>query len=309
MRNSIRFSHLHPLLLLLLLTSVLNCSGVSSPTSHPQAQVLPQRIISLAPSITEVLFALGLADRVVGVTRYCDYPHAAREKAEIGGYFDVNYEAVMVLDPDIAIHIKEHEDARARLSELGVQTLSVDHSGVQGILESITTIAERCGIEEKGNELRISLEERISMIQKNVSFASPRPRVLVTVGRSLRTGESGEIYVSGRDGFYDDLIRLAGGKNAYREETLKFPVLSSEGLARLDPDIIIEMIPEQPADKDRNLLLARWESIPGLTAVREGRVHIIAGDHVVVPGPRFIDLLENMVEIIHGKNQNRENGK
>ncbi|MEE8325601.1 MAG: ABC transporter substrate-binding protein, partial [candidate division NC10 bacterium] len=162
------------------------------------------------------------------------------------------------------------------------------------------------------------LENRMQEIQNSLSSVSPPPppalssskgvsasegsppRVLVAVGRSHEPGASGEIYVSGRDGFYDDLIRLAGGQNAYGDETLKFPALSAEGIVQLDPDVIIEMIPDLGPEMDMEGLLARWHDIPGLQATRSGRVHILGGDHVVVPGPRFVTLLEEMAALIHG---------
>jgi iron complex transport system substrate-binding protein len=223
------------------------------------------------------------------------------------------------------IHLTEHEDARHRLEDLRIKTLAVNHSRVKGILQSITTIGDHCGAQKEGKNLRHLLESRVREIQEilvsispnppvnpsenNISniSASPRPRVIVTVGRSLQAGETGEIYVSGRDGFYDDLISLAGGENAYREETLKFPALSAEGLASMDPDVIIEMIPDLQSLDDLNELMSYWENLPGLSAVREGRVHILGGDYVVVPGPRYIRLLEEMAELIHG--MKLENGE
>ena len=277
-------------------------SALSSFERRPRVetgQAQPARMVSLAPSITEILFSLGLGDRVTGVTRFCDYPPEALEKAKVGGYFDINYEAVMALEPDLAIHLSEHGDARTRLENLCIPTLAVDHSRVKGILESVITIAGRCGVKERGEELRCNLENRIQRIQELLTSASPRPRVVVAVGRSLQEGASGEIYISGRDGFYDDLIRLAGGENAYREETLRFPALSAEGLVRLDPDVIIEMIPDLSSEDDRLRLLARWQGIPGLRAASQNQVHIIGSDYAVVPGPRFIELLEEMGEIIN----------
>ncbi len=113
-------------------------------------------------------------------------------------------------------------------------------------------------------------------------------------------GSGGEIFISGRDGFYDDLIVLAGGMNVYREETLKFPGISDEGLIRLDPDVILEMVPDLAGESDRESLADLWRSKPGIRAVREGRVHILGEDYVVVPGPRFVDLLEDIATVING---------
>ena len=255
-----------------------------------------------------MLFKLGLGDRVAGVTRYCDYPPEATEKPVVGGYFDVNYEMLLSLEADLVILLTEHQDALVRLEELNIHTLAVDHSRVDGILESVTTIANRSGVNETGKNLRLSLENRIHNIQNRYFPASPRPRVpasdrttprvLVAVGRLMDKSSGGEIFISGRDGFYDDLIALAGGVNAYREETLKFPAISDEGLIRLDPDIILEMVPDLAGESDRESLMDLWRSKRGIRAVREGQVHILGDDYVVVPGPRFINLLEDIAEII-----------
>lgn len=299
--HGIRSFSLLPLLFLLLFLFS-SCSDPLAPSSsRPLDDALPRRIISLAPSITEMLFEMGLGDRVVGVTRYCDYPPEALDKVIVGGYFDVNYERLLSLEPDLVILLKEHQDAIIRLKELGIPTLAVDHSRVSGILGSITTIADRCQVQEKGEKLRLSMENRIHEVQENILSASvdSPPRVLVAVGRLMDKGSAGDIFVSGRDGFYDDLIALAGGVNAYRDETLKFPVISEEGLVRLDPDFILEMVPDLSDEKDRQSLMKLWQGKVQVRAVREGRVYILGEDYVVVPGPRFIYLLKDMAKIIN----------
>ncbi|MDT8395199.1 MAG: helical backbone metal receptor [bacterium] len=271
-------------------------------------QASPARIISLAPSVTEILFELGLGEKVVGVTRYCDYPPEVLEKPKVGGYLDVNYEAVLALAPDLVIHIAQHEEARDRLRELGIATLAVDHSRVNGIVDSIAVIGRACGAPALARKQVKELKARLSKVVSGYNF-NFTPRVLVAVGRSLEPGASGEIYVSGKDGFYDDLIRLAGGQNAYSEETLKFPALSAEGIARIDPDVILEMIPDLGPDDDMPALLSRWNDIPGLRAVKNGNVHILGGDYVVIPGPRFVTLLEEMAGLIHESGSRVESGK
>jgi iron complex transport system substrate-binding protein len=270
----------------------------------------PTRIISLAPSITEVLFELGQGGRVVGVTRYCDFPPGALEKSRVGGYFDVNFEAVLALKPDLVVHLVEHEDARKRLGDLGIETLAVDHSRVEGILRSITVIAQRCGVPERGEQLDRHLNDRILQIRKRYLTLAPvrplaatKPRVLVAVGRLMDKSSGGEVFISGSDGFYDDLIALAGGDNAYREATLKFPAISREGLVRLDPDVILEMVPDLTGEADRRNLMDIWKEKFGTRAVLEGQVHVLGEDYVVVPGPRFVDLLEDMARIINRAEQ------
>ena len=133
--------------------------------------------------------------------------------------------------------------------------------------------------------------------------------MLVAVGRLMDRRSGGEIFISGRDGFYDDLIVLAGGVNVYRKETLKFPAISDEGLIRLDPDVILEMVPDLAGETDRESLIDLWRSKPGIRAVREGRVHILGEDYVVVPGPRFVKLLEDMAEIINSLDPSTSSGQ
>ena len=269
------------------------------PAAPPPHQPLHyERIISLAPSITEVLFSLGLGDRVVGVTRYCDYPPEALEKPKIGGYFDINYEAIITAAPDLVVLMKEHDKPREYLKRLGIETLTVDHSSVDGIMESIRLIGEKTGTKKTADKILMETEKRIERV-KAMTKDLNKPTVMVAVGRSLQTGAAGAVYISGRDGFYDELISMAGGINAYAKDTLKFPALSAEGVARLNPQVIIEMVPDVTDPQTDEKMLEKWRSIPGLTAVSKGRVYVLNQDYVVVPGPRFILLLERMAEVIH----------
>ncbi|TNF49060.1 ABC transporter substrate-binding protein [bacterium] len=256
------------------------------------------RIISLAPSITEILFALELGQNVVGVTRYCDYPPQAAEKMKVGGYFDINYEAILTAEPDLVVLLKEHEQPRNYLERLNIETLTVDHSNVQGIIRSIVHIAEKTDTVSRSERIVSDLKERIDSISKLIGELE-RPRVMVAVGRNMETGVAGEVYVSGQDGFYDSLITLAGGENAYGHSTLKFPALSAEGVARLNPQVIIEMAPDIDDGKMASQILDQWRSIPGVEAVGNERIYLFSEDYAVVPGPRFILLLEWMARVIH----------
>jgi len=299
----VNFSTSALLHLLVLLLFQFSCSDppLSPSPPRPLDDAPPRRIVSLAPSITEVLFRLDQGSRVVGVTRYCDYPPEATEKPVVGGYFDVNYEMLLSLEPDLVILLKEHQDAVDRLAELGVRTLTVDHSRVQGIIDSFGAIGAQCGPEaaSKASDLEEWSRWNIGLVSKAVD-GLPRPKVMIAVGRLMDKGSGGEIFISGRDGFYDDLLTLAGGINSYRQETLKLPAISDEGLIRLDPDVVLEMVPDLSGDEDRSSLMELWRSKTGIRAVEEGRVYILGQDYVVVPGPRFVYLLKDMAELIHG---------
>ncbi len=262
------------------------------------------RIVSLAPSITESFYAMGLGDRVAGVTRYCVNPPEAKSRPQVGGYLDPNYEAIVSLRPDLVALIAEHREARERLAALRIPVLAVDHSTPAGILDSLPPLAKAAGDEEKGVLLARELGERAERVRKAVA-GRPPVRVMVVVGRTLGPSAgsgsgSGDIYVSGTDGYYDQLVAWAGGVNAYRERTLKFPALSAEGILRLDPEVIVEVAPSLAATAEaRAESLAFWRSLPRLRAVGEGRVHLVADDWAVVPGPRFVLLLEELARILH----------
>ncbi len=258
------------------------------------------RLISMAPSITEVVFDLGLGGRLAGVTRYCDWPEAAREIPRIGGYLDPNYEAILALQPGLVLMLSEQAPRRAFFRELGIPTLTVDHSSIGGVLNSLTEIGRACGAAETAEARVNELRARLERVKKR-GEGRARPRVLVTVGRGLVQGALGDMYISGRDGYYDQLIELAGGVNAYRERTAALPSVSAEGIRELDPEVIVEMVPELtpggPREKD---FIDSWRQIArGVKAVESNRIHVFTGTWAVRPGPRFIELLERMAAVIH----------
>ncbi|MGD2093669.1 MAG: helical backbone metal receptor [Phycisphaerales bacterium] len=273
-------------------------SNFVSPSAAQEVKDRPyQRIVSLAPSITECLFALGLGNRVMGVTNYCDYPPEALTKSKIGGYYDLNLEAVVALCPDLVICLPEHADHLADLERLGLSYLTVDHRHVATILESLMILGHTCGVPERAKSLVQEIRKRMTTVRKCV-VDGERPSVLVCVGRNMGSATIDDVYVAGHAGFYDEMITLAGGTNAY-QGNLAFPLVTGEGLLRLKPEIIIDMV----ADLSENGLteaevLQQWDSSPDLPAVKQGRVFLFTDDFVVVPGPRFIKILEKMAAVI-----------
>ena len=258
-----------------------------------------ERIVSLAPSITELLFALGVGDRVVGATRYCNYPPEARDLPRLGGYLDPNYEAMLRLQPDLVVTVEEHVDAQERLGAFGIATARVNHKTIPGIIASMRSLGEVCGVPARGDSLASAIERRVDEITA-ATEGKERPSVLLAVGRNLGSADLEDVYVAAEDGFYSDLIRMAGGRNAYPGGPIRFPVVSEEGIMRLNPDIIIDLV----ADLDEHGLEAeavrsQWGSLNGVRAVERGDVYVLTGDYVVIPGPRFPLLLEDLVRIIH----------
>jgi iron complex transport system substrate-binding protein len=264
-----------------------------------------RRIASLAPSITETLFALGLGEQVAAVTRYCQYPAEAKEKPRIGGYYDANYEALFALAPDLAILLPEQEKVRRFLDRQGIEVLVVNNKTMADILAMIGTIACRCGVEVRGKVLTAELTAKKEAIrQEGLRYFRP-PRVLVSIGGNMGSGPGSRICVAGPETFYGQLVRLAGGRDAYQGKQA-FPEIAREGLLELNPEVIIEIAVNTDyrplGTKAKRALLDKWrKTAAGTAAARDGRIYILEGDYLVIPGPRFIQALEDVATVIRSR--------
>ena len=262
--------------------------------------MVPKRIVSLAPSITESLFALGLGDRVVGVTSFCNFPLEAQSVSRIGGYLKPNYEAIMGVNPDLVITLTEHERENLTLSELGLKNLQLDHRGVGAILESLLRIGVACGAGDKAEGLVAEMQTKIDRVKQR-SKGRAKPRVLISIGRKMGSATLSDTYVAAPGTFYHELIELAGGENSIPPSKVSYPTLSTEGMLRLNPQVIVDMVSDlKVKGLNPRLLEAEWRSLgPEVEAVRNDRILVLGEDYVTVPGPRFLLLLEDLSRVIH----------
>ncbi len=262
-------------------------------------QIEFKRIISLAPSITETLFALDLRSKIMGVTRFCNFPPEAEDISRVGGYLDPNYEAIIALKPDLVILLPEHESVMEYLSKLNIEYLQVNNKTVEDILETIKTIGDKCGAEPKASSLINSINEELNRIERK-NVGNTRPKVLISIGRTMGAGSIKDVYIAGKGTFYDQIINLAGGINAYEGVTIEYPMLSAEGLLHMNPDIIIDLVANMELKGYRKQsVLDEWKSIPSLKAAENNGIHILTNDYIVIPGPRFILLTKDIARIIN----------
>ncbi len=265
--------------------------GPETPAASPAGAT---RIVSLAPSITEMLFEIGVGDHVVGVTRYCLYPPEAKTKPQIGGYYDPNFEAITAAKPDLVVLLPEHQEIRHQFDKLGIRTLTVDHTTIQGILASIPAIGDACGAPEKAAALRQHLEARIAAVRARTA-GRPKPRVLISIGRMAGDASKNRISICGRKGIFEELINLAGGVNAF-EGDIAFPSISAEGVLATNPDLIVDLFPDlKERGIDPETIRSQWRTIPGLKA----RIHVVGDSYAMIPGPRVVLLLENLAAAFH----------
>ncbi len=261
----------------------------------------PQRIVSTAPSLTEVLFALGLESRVAGVTEYCRYPAEASRKPKIGTFLEPSFERILAQRPDLVLVVRNPVQLAERLSQLGLRAVEVPQDTVADILSSVRTIARLAGVEARGERLAAELERELSEVRSRAAKL-PRRTVLFLVGRS--PGALQSMVGAGPGTFIDELISLAGGDNVLQGSPIPYPRVSLEQILAADPEVIIDLgdfaheqgKPLEPAAQFR----AVWAPYRMLRAVRENRVVQAGSDVLIRPGPRVGQAARLCLEMIHG---------
>ncbi len=256
------------------------------------------RIVSLAPSITEVVYELGLGDRLVGVTRFCRYPTQAQAVAKVGGLFDLNIEQLVSLKPSHVFVLNENSDALRLLRRFGINIVQIDHRTVGGIHQSFSTIGETCGASVRAQAALRDFEQRERDLKERLRGVPPL-QTLVVVGRTHEGSRLSGVYVSGNDGFYSDILSLVGSTNVNKQRTVAVPTISPEGLLSLGAQAIVEIVSENDGPVDEAKLQSFWMQYPRNPAVAEGRVAILSEDYASIPGPRYILLAERLARVLY----------
>ena len=255
----------------------------------------PARIVSLAPSVTETLYALGMGEQVVGVTQFCAYPPDVRNKPKVAGFADVNYEAVLRLRPDLVILPRDKERHKKDLAQLGLPVLSLDTRSLSGLMDAISQIGAATGHEQEARAVRAALADSLAAAQARAA-GRPRPGVLFSVMHSYQgLGYITEIYAIGKDGFYNELIEAAGGRNIY-EGNLAFPRLSREAVMFLKPEVIIDVI---PTSENLEAIRRDWQSLSSVPAIQNNRLYLLTDEADTVPGPRSFQTLSRLSRALH----------
>ena len=261
----------------------------------------PQRIVSAAPSITEMLYALGLGDRVVGVTTFCHYPPEVRDKPKIGTYLRPNLETVLAMRPDLVAALAEHGAVVEQFQRLGLPTLTLQHNDLAGIYRSLEQLGERTGARDAAAREIEQIQEGLAAVRARAA-GRPERSVLFLVGRT--PSEMQDLIAVGRGSFLNELIAIAGGRNLLDEAPSFYPHISVETLYVERPQVVIDMGDMADTDRideaHRRSVVALWrKEFPDLPAVGEGRVYAVANDIFVVPGPRVVEAAEALLEMIH----------
>jgi iron complex transport system substrate-binding protein len=248
-----------------------------------------QHIVSLAPSVTETIFALGFGDRLVGVTTYCNYPAEALKIPKIGGFMNPSLEAIVAKRPDLVIGVSSATDpVKAReMERLGLKVNLISLASVSDILSAIKSIARLLGNPDSGEKLARKITLQIERVKQRVAPA-PRRSTLLAVGlRPL-------VAVGGKN-FIDELITLAGGENIARDAAQPWLNLPDEYVVAKAPQVIIEA----GMGSERGESAKHWADLKSIPAVKEGRVYTYASDTILRPGPRIGAALEEIARLVH----------
>jgi iron complex transport system substrate-binding protein len=266
---------------------VLNREGFAD-QAPPQSSV-PQKVVSLAPSVTETIFALGSGDRLVGVTTSCDYPAEARKIPKIGGFMSPSLETIVAKRPDIVIGVSSATDpAKAReMERLGLEVTLISLASVSDILSSIKSIARSLESPQAGEKLVHKITLQMDQVRERVAPA-PRRSTLLLVGlRPL-------IAVGGKN-FIDELITLAGGKNIAGDAAQPWLNLPDEYVVAKAPQVIIEA----GMGSERDQVAKHWADLKSIPAVQHRRVYRYPSDKILRPGPRIGEGLEEIARLLH----------
>ena len=259
-----------------------------------------KRVVSTAPSFTEMMYALGAGERVVAVSTYCHYPPAVDKLPRVGSYLQPNVEAIARLNPDMVLVHAEQRETLAQLAGLKIPTLALRNTTLEETLRSPTQIGNAIGMANQGAELERRLRAQLAAIEKKNS-GKPARTLLFIIGRT--PGRLDGMVAVGSGSFLNDVIRIAGGRNVLFDSKVAYPRISLESIMRLDPDVIVDMgdMAETVGvtEQHKRSVVQLWQGQKAVRAVGQDKVFAVAADICVVPGPRVTEAAEAFASMMH----------
>lgn len=291
-------------LLLLLVLSLCACKdakptqGPAQPVQRGAKVAAPRRIVSFVPSLTEVAFDLGLGPGLVGVSSFDTWPQEVARLPRLGGVVDPDLEQMLALEPDLILTTPSVKGVEALARSQKIPMVSVRTDTMGQIFQAYHELGQAAGVPERAQERVQALQSQLEALRPPPG--TPRPRVLLVVGRT--PGSLSGLYAAGQGSFMDDLLQRAGGQNALAPTLGQWPQINKEALLASPPDVILEFAP-QGLDAAQETRQAReaWAALPQLEAVKQGRVHRLVGSHLLLPGPRVVQTVRAMRQVIHAE--------
>jgi len=278
----------------LLLTIGVACRGAAPP---PPGKA--QRIVSLVPAVTEMLFAIGAGQQVVGVSSYDHFPPEVEKLPKVGALLDPDTERILSLRPDLVVVYGSQTDTEARFKKAGIPVFNYRHGANEAILgtfDTITALGATTGHDAQAREVVVRITGGLDRVRMRVAGLS-RPRTMLVIGRQPGTLQG--MFVAGGSGFLNEMLEIAGGQNVFEDVKRESAQPSSETLLQRAPDVLIELRAPQPAGDYPAGDLDVWKTLASIPAVRDRQVHLLVGDFVVVAGPRLAEGAEAIARTLH----------
>jgi len=251
----------------------------------------PVRVVALAPSITEIVFALGQEQRLVGIARFSDFPQQALRLPQVGSYIQPDIEKIVALNPDLCIAVKDGNPRvlADRLESLGIPVYAVDPLDLGSIMTMVLQIGDLLNAGDRARSIVTEMKSRMDRVRERVMRAEHRPGVFFQIGIS-------PIVSVGKGTFIHELINMAGGMNLCADYSA-YPRLSREQVVALSPEVLIITTMHQGVSIEQ--VTREWSGWPQIPAVRDGRIAVVDSNIFDRPTPRQVDALEQLVRVIH----------
>lgn len=270
---------------------------ITMPSARVAAQVRPpERIISVIPAVTEMLFAMGAGPQVVAVGSFDRYPPAAETLPRVGALMDPDLERMLSLKPDLVAVYASQTDLRTQLGRAKIPTYVYTHAGLADVTTTMRELGERVGHKEAAVKLAATIEMQIETVRKRVA-GTARPRTLVVFGREA--GALRGIYASGGVGFIHDMIEAAGGENIFADVKQQAVQATTELILARRPDVVLELRAWEISPDQVQREIKVWDTLSSLPAVRHHRIYIVIDARTVVPGPRVAEGIEMIARVLH----------
>jgi iron complex transport system substrate-binding protein len=265
-------------------------------TAVPSAQTRPQRIISLIPAVTEMLFAIGAGPQVVAVSSFDEYPPQVKNLQRVGALLDPDLERILSLRPDLVIVYGSQLDLLKQLERAGIPAYSYRHAALPDVSRTIREIGDRVGHTTEADALVKKIDAQMASIRQRVSGRS-KPRTMLVVGREI--GALRGIYASGGFGFLHDMLEAAGGEDIFADVKRESVQATTELILARKPEVILEIRAGAAEAGPIRSEIAVWRALAAVPAVRNGRVQFIVDQRTVVPGPRIAEGTELLARALH----------
>ena len=265
--------------------------------SAPRSQSEKARIVSLVPALTEMFFAIGAGPQVVGVGSFDQFPPEVSKLPRLGALLDPDTERILSLRPTLAAIYGSQTDLQSQLERAGIRAYVYRHGGIETIYRTMRELGAATSRASQAERLVRDLQSRVDAVRARVRGRA-KPKVLLVLSR--QPGTLREIYVSGGVGFLHEMLEIAGGRNVFADVARESAQPSQEAILARAPDVIVEVHAEgmfKTSSVDREK--AVWAPLSSLPAVRNKRVHVLIGQYLVVPGPRFAAAAETLARTIH----------